>query len=70
MPVSLMAATVFNEGVWQRVWAAQDTQALKQGGIIGGIFLIIAVFLLGLFGTKVLAYWYNSTCLLVQKCEY
>jgi SSS family solute:Na+ symporter len=70
MPVSLMAATVFNEGVWQRVWAAQDTQALKQGGIIGGIFLIIALFLLGLFGTKVLAYWYKSTCLLVQKCEY
>jgi hypothetical protein len=30
-PVSLMAATVFNEGMWQRVWAAEDQKALKQG---------------------------------------
>ena len=33
MPVSLMAATVFNEGMWQRVWAAEDQKALQQGRV-------------------------------------
>lgn len=50
MPVSLMAATIFNEGMWQRVWAAEDEKALKQGGIIGGITVVVAIFLYGLFG--------------------
>ena len=50
MPVSLMAATVFNEGMWQRVWAAEDTRALQQGGIIGGAAVVAAIFLYGLFG--------------------
>ena len=50
MPVSLMAATIFNEGMWQRVWAAEDTRALQQGGIIGGVAVVAAIFLYGLFG--------------------
>jgi SSS family solute:Na+ symporter len=50
MPASLMAATVFNEGMWQRVWASQDEQALKQGSIIGCIWVVLAIFLYGLFG--------------------
>jgi len=50
MPVSLMAATIFNEGMWQRVWAAEDPRALKQGGIMGCIAVIIAIFLYGFFG--------------------
>ena len=50
MPASLMAATIFNEGMWQRVWAAEDQTALKQGSIIGCTAVIVAIFLYGLFG--------------------
>jgi len=50
MPLSLISATVFNEGMWQRVWAAQDERALKMGGCIACVWIVIAVFLYGLFG--------------------
>jgi len=50
MPMSLMSATVFNEGMWQRVWAAEDSRALKQGGCIAAVAIVTAVFLYGFFG--------------------
>jgi len=50
MPMSLMAATIFNEGMWQRVWAAENPAALKQGGIMGCVAVVIAIFLYGLIG--------------------
>jgi SSS family solute:Na+ symporter len=50
MPASLMAATIFNEGMWQRVWAAEDKTALRQGGVMGCVAVVIAIFLYGLFG--------------------
>mmetsp|Transcript_1834 Transcript_1834/g.3736 ORF Transcript_1834/g.3736 Transcript_1834/m.3736 type:complete len:671 (+) Transcript_1834:217-2229(+) len=50
MPLSLMSATVFNEGMWQRVWAAEDPKALKGGGIIACIAIVTAVFLYGFSG--------------------
>ena len=28
MPISLLSATVFNEAMWQRVWAAESPKAL------------------------------------------
>lgn len=55
MPCSLMAATVFSEAIWQRVWASQDKAALRFGALWGGIGVIIAVFLAGFAG--VLAVW-------------
>ena len=50
MPASLMAATLFNEGMWQRVWAAEDRRALQHGAIGGCCAVIVAIFLYGLFG--------------------
>lgn len=50
MPASLMAATLFNEGMWQRVWAAEDRRALQHGAIGGCCAVITAIFLYGLFG--------------------
>lgn len=50
MPASLMAATIFNEGMWQRVWAAEDKTALRQGGVMGCIAVTVAIFLYGFFG--------------------
>eukprot|EP00961_Rhodomonas_salina_P260047 3514141-Rhodomonas_salina.4 len=38
------------QGMWQRVWAAQDERALKMGGCIACVWIVIAVFLYGLFG--------------------
>eukprot|EP00287_Rhodomonas_sp_CCMP768_P019405 CAMPEP_0202829510 /NCGR_PEP_ID=MMETSP1389-20130828/15563_1 /ASSEMBLY_ACC=CAM_ASM_000865 /TAXON_ID=302021 /ORGANISM="Rhodomonas sp., Strain CCMP768" /LENGTH=606 /DNA_ID=CAMNT_0049503071 /DNA_START=36 /DNA_END=1857 /DNA_ORIENTATION=+ len=50
MPLSLLSATVFNEGMWQRVWAAENERALKLGGLIACFWIVVAVFLYGLFG--------------------
>uniref|UniRef100_A0A0G4FXD4 Sodium/solute symporter n=1 Tax=Chromera velia CCMP2878 TaxID=1169474 RepID=A0A0G4FXD4_9ALVE len=50
MPISLTAATVFNEGMWQRVWAAESKQALHIGGVLGSVGVVVTVFLYGFFG--------------------
>jgi SSS family solute:Na+ symporter len=50
LPASLVAATVFSEAVWQRVWASADRDALRSGAIIGWAAVTICVFLCGLFG--------------------
>eukprot|EP00960_Hanusia_phi_P059443 764166-Hanusia_phi.AAC.1 len=55
MPISLAAATVFNEGMWQRVWAAEDHNALKRGGIIACVAIVFVVFIFGFGG--LLAVW-------------
>jgi SSS family solute:Na+ symporter len=55
MPCSLMAATVFSEAIWQRVWASEDQKALRFGATAGAIGVIIVVFLIGFSG--ILGVW-------------
>lgn len=50
LPASLVAATIFSEAVWQRVWASQDKRALRGGAIIGATSVVVVVFLFGLCG--------------------
>jgi hypothetical protein len=57
MPCSLMAATVFSEAIWQRVWASEDKKALRFGASVGCVGIIAVVFLLGFSG--ILATWAN-----------
>jgi hypothetical protein len=50
MPICLLASTVFSNSVWQRVWAAQSAEALRQGGALGSVAVMIAVLLFGFAG--------------------
>lgn len=50
MPVSLLASTVFSQSVWQRVYAAQTARALKKGGALASVTVVISVFLFGMAG--------------------
>ncbi|KAI9136790.1 hypothetical protein BKA69DRAFT_1042257 [Paraphysoderma sedebokerense] len=50
LPISMIAATVFSETYWQRVWASEDKQQLKVGASIGAILIAIAVFFFGFLG--------------------
>lgn len=48
--IAVTAANLFHQGYWQRVWAAQDTQALRRGAWLGGAGTIVVVGLLGGIG--------------------
>ncbi|KAJ9083820.1 hypothetical protein DSO57_1030958 [Entomophthora muscae] len=50
LPVTLMAATVFTEAPWQRVWASESPAALRRGALFASLILSLVVFVLGLLG--------------------
>lgn len=50
MPCSLIAATVFSEAMWQKVWASKDKKAMIGGGFLASVLVMIAVFLFGFGG--------------------
>jgi len=50
MPLSLLSATVFNEAMWQRVWAAESPKALYSASFIACFFVTIGVLLYGMTG--------------------
>ncbi|KAJ3058514.1 hypothetical protein HDU99_006773 [Rhizoclosmatium hyalinum] len=53
--IPYVCLTLFNEGMWQRVWAAENARVGKIGAWIACVLLAITTFLLGFGGT--LAYW-------------
>ncbi|MEW5319668.1 MAG: hypothetical protein WDW38_010808 [Sanguina aurantia] len=61
LPCSLMAATVFSEALWQKVWASKDRQSLVFGGTLGFVMVTTAVFLFGFGG------WLSAWAGLVNK---
>ncbi|KAL7747845.1 hypothetical protein RI367_006780 [Sorochytrium milnesiophthora] len=50
LPISLIAATIFSEANWQRVWAAESRTALRKGAVLGTVLVIVVVGLYGLTG--------------------
>ena len=50
MPVSLIAATVFSDAMWQKVWASKDRTSLIGGGFLASVLVMIIVFLFGFGG--------------------
>jgi SSS family solute:Na+ symporter len=50
MPVSLIAATVFSEAMWQKVWASKDKKAMIGGGFLASFLVMLIVFLVGFGG--------------------
>ena len=48
--LALVGATVLNQGIWQRVYAAEDTQTVRRGFALAAFAVVPAIFLSGLFG--------------------
>mmetsp|Transcript_20077 Transcript_20077/g.43727 ORF Transcript_20077/g.43727 Transcript_20077/m.43727 type:complete len:551 (+) Transcript_20077:139-1791(+) len=55
MPISLISGTIYSEALWQRVWAAEDEQALKRASVGACFFVMLVVFFFGFGGW--LALW-------------
>ena len=47
--ISVFSSLFFSDAMWQRVWAAKDGEALRKGGLYGGILSGIFVFIFGFF---------------------
>lgn len=48
--IAVTAANLFHQGYWQRVWAAEDDRALRQGALIGAVITVPVVLVAGGFG--------------------
>ena len=48
--IAILAAEMFNQGSWQRVYTMRDEGALRTGFLIAGLVVIPVIFLMGLFG--------------------
>ena len=48
--IAIIAAEMFNQGTWQRVYTARDVATLRIGFIVAGLVVLPVIFLLGLFG--------------------
>ena len=46
----MVAATIYSESFWSRVWASEDRRALRNGALLGCGTLVVAIFLLGFGG--------------------
>ncbi|MDY6818185.1 MAG: sodium:proline symporter [Halobacteriales archaeon] len=47
---AIMGANMFNQGQWQRVFAAEDTDTVRRSFALAGVTVIPMIFLAGLFG--------------------
>jgi len=48
--IAIVAANLFHQGFWQRVWAARGDADLRRGVLGGGLLVVPVVFVLGLAG--------------------
>lgn len=48
--IAIMAAEVFNQGVWQRVWAAKSVPEMRTGFVIGSFMVFVLVMFFGIMG--------------------
>jgi Na+/proline symporter len=48
--IAILAADMFHQGFWQRVYACKDSKTLSRVFLMSGIFVIPMVFLSGIFG--------------------
>jgi len=50
LPISLLSTAIYSETFWQRVWAAEDSQSLRIGGILGFLLTTIVIAFFGFVG--------------------
>lgn len=48
--IAVLAANVFHQGFWQRIYACRDEQTLRRAYTMAGLVVIPMVFIAGLFG--------------------
>ncbi|CAN5810566.1 hypothetical protein BH23ACT11_BH23ACT11_01450 [soil metagenome] len=48
--IAILAANLFHQGYWQRIYAVRDQQSLQTGFLIAAVAVIPIVFVAGLFG--------------------
>lgn len=48
--IAVTAANLFHQGYWQRIWSAQDNQALKTGSLWAAIITMIIIAVIGGLG--------------------
>jgi Na+/proline symporter len=48
--IAILAANLFHQGFWQRVYACKDTKVLRRSYLVGALVAIPMVLLAGLFG--------------------
>ena len=48
--VAILLTGLFHQGNWQRIYAAQSDKAMRNGFLLGGLFVAPFIFLMGLFG--------------------
>ena len=54
--IAILAANMFHQGFWQRVYACRDAQTLRRAFLIGGVVVIPMIFGAGLFGVMAVGY--------------
>src|SRR5690606_28714482 len=53
--LGILAANLFHQGYWQRVYAAKDARSLSWGFLLAALAVVPVVFGLGLFGPAAVA---------------
>jgi solute:Na+ symporter, SSS family len=53
--VAVIAANMFHQGYWQRIWSARDERALARGAAFGMATTLPVVLIVGLFGMLAIA---------------
>lgn len=48
--IAVVAANLFHQGYWQRLWAARDLPALYRGAGLGAVMVLLAVAVIGTIG--------------------
>ena len=48
--IAILAANMFHQGFWQRVYTCRDDKSLRRGFVIGGLAVVPVIFLVGLLG--------------------
>lgn len=48
--IAILAANMFHQGFWQRVYTCRDEKTLRRAFVAGGLLVIPIIFLAGLFG--------------------
>ncbi|ART80481.1 sodium:solute symporter family transporter [Oceanisphaera avium] len=48
--IAVVLTGLFSQGTWQRIFAAQNNRAIRNGFIVSGVMSFIFIFILGLFG--------------------
>lgn len=48
--IAILAANLFHQGYWQRIYAVRDTRALKGGFLIAAVAVVPIVLAVGMFG--------------------